>query len=644
MFVLIHNWCLNRLKAHKIKMTKLTKSKVSISEVHAYVHISRELTEKKGWLKSQVMTQGECLAHPEIKQYLKLTKPENIVEIRPSIFYTIEAKNDRKKLELALTEARRDYAEKINQSKKIKSPFITGIAGNIHEGYIAKSEYYQNGQWNVIKENGIEVTSLLSKQQIESILFHNSADIEDVEITEDEFLETAENINSVLHENSINKDYRAKFISAILLAMSDGRDLDMSQECSIIIDNINSRVRHILNKHDKIGFANFIKIDEPSSADNHIKVKEAIKRTYQELIDLNIRSAMNSGKDVLGKFYEVFLKYGNGAKDIGIVLTPRHVTRFAARVMDINHKDLVFDPACGTGGFLVAAFDEVKRKTTNKDDFNNFRINGMYGVEEQDAVISLAIVNMIFRGDGKNNMIEGNTFRKWLNGRYEGNSHIAEYWSEDRDDRTPPITKVMMNPPFSLKKGDEKEYKFIEHALNQMEEGGLLFAILPISVLVERSTQTWRKEILLKKNKLKAVITFPEDLFYPVGVITVGVFIQKGIPHNYSEDKVYFARCTTDGFSKKKGIRKENTSVPNRLAEIQDELELHLGNKLSQTADIPEFKKFCLLDTEDKNCELVPEAYIDSKVPSLSDVEEGVEELIRESVAFTIRFNNKLSK
>ena len=37
---------------------------------------------------------------------------------------------------------------------------------------------------------------------------------------------------------------------------------------------------------------------------------------------------MRSGKDVLGKFYEVFLKYGNGAKEIGIVLTPRHITRF----------------------------------------------------------------------------------------------------------------------------------------------------------------------------------------------------------------------------------------------------------------------------------------------------------------------------
>ena len=60
---------------------------------------------------------------------------------------------------------------------------------------------------------------------------------------------------------------------------------------------------------------------------------------------------MRSNTDVLGKFYEVFLKYGNGAKEIGIVLTPRHVTNFAAEVMNITYKDIIYDPTCGTEGF-----------------------------------------------------------------------------------------------------------------------------------------------------------------------------------------------------------------------------------------------------------------------------------------------------
>ena len=302
----------------------MAKTNIKPSEVHAYLYIIKELTEKKDWNKNQIYTQQECLKHLEIKKYLGQAHPENIVNINEKQFYVIEAKNERKKLEQALKEAKEDYADKINQGNKIKVLFITGIAGNDEEGYIAKSQFYKNGKWETITENNIAITGFLSKIQIEDILKSQNANLKDVEITEDEFLETAENINEILHENSINKDYRARFISAILLSMSDNKEIDITQNTDILIDNINSRVKHILKQHDKLHFSNFIKIDEPASADNHIKVKEAIKRTYQELLNLNIRSAMNSGKDILGKFYEVFLKYGNGAKDIGIVLTPRH--------------------------------------------------------------------------------------------------------------------------------------------------------------------------------------------------------------------------------------------------------------------------------------------------------------------------------
>src|SRR3989344_8802485 len=139
---------------------KIKKSISSPSEVHAYIYISRELTEKKGWVKSQIYTQGECLKHQEIKKYLLQTKPENVVEINEKIFYVIESKNERKKIDVALKEAREDYADKINKSNRIKVLFITGIAGNNVEGYIAKSQFYENGKWENITENNIELTGL----------------------------------------------------------------------------------------------------------------------------------------------------------------------------------------------------------------------------------------------------------------------------------------------------------------------------------------------------------------------------------------------------------------------------------------------------------------------------------------------------
>ena len=622
------------IKAKAIKSRSKRRSVMSQSEVHAYAYILKELTEKKGWTKNQIYTQGECLNNPEIRKHLGLTKPENVIEINPKTFYVIESKNERSKIEQALKEAKEDYADKINESNRIQALFVTGLAGNEEEGYIAKSQFYKNGKWETITENEIEITGLISTKQAEDILSNQTAHIKDVEITENEFLETAENINDILHENSINKDYRAKFISAILLAMSDGKEIDVTQSCDVLIENLNSRVKAILRKHDKLNFANFIKIDEPSSSDNHIKVKEAIKRNYQELLNLNIRSAMNSGKDVLGKFYEVFLKYGNGAKDIGIVLTPRHITKFASEVLDINYKDLILDPACGTGGFLVSAFDEVRKKTKNKDDFENFRLNGLYGIEEQDSIISLALVNMIFRGDGKNNMIEGNCFRKWLNAKTEGKKYHAEYLTEDNKDRIPPITKVMMNPPFALKKADEKEYKFVEHALKQMEDGGLLFVILPISVMIKSAYKSWRKD-LLNNNILLSVISFPDDLFYPVAVHTVGVFIKKGIPHDFSEQNVYFAKADEDGFIKKKGIKVFSKEKRNKINEIQEELKSFILNQKLIFKNIPEFKIVCKLDTDDDDLELVPEAYIETDYSKTN--EDEFKESVRKYMGYLVK-------
>ena len=65
---------------------------------------------------------------------------------------------------------------------------------------------------------------------------------------------------------------------------------------------------------------------------------------------------MASGKDVLGEFYEKFLKYGNGAKEIGIVLTPRHITKFAVEILDVKPNDYVLDPYLWNGWFFGISF------------------------------------------------------------------------------------------------------------------------------------------------------------------------------------------------------------------------------------------------------------------------------------------------
>jgi len=78
------------------------------------------------------------------------------------------------------------------------------------------------------------------------------------------------------------------------------------------------------------------------------------------------------------------------------------------------------------------------------------------------------------------------------------------------------------------------------------------------------------------------------------------------------------------------------------LEEIKDELKSFIKNQGIRIKNMPEFKKVCLLDKNDINTELVPEAYIDSRIPTAKEIEEGIEEIVREAIAFKIKFYNKL--
>ncbi len=174
-----------------------------------------------------------------------------------------------------------------------------------------------------------------------------------------------------------------------------------------------------------------------------------------------------------------------------------------------------------------------------------------------------------------------------------------------------------MNPPFALKKGDEKETHFVDYALSQMEDGGLLFAIVPVSVMFKAPHNNWRKE-LLKNNTLISVLTFPQDLFYPVGVHTIGIFIKRGISHDFSKD-VYFARAKDDGFIKIKGVRIFDKNRQNSINEIRDELKSFISNPDLKLKSVPEFKAMIKLDKQEKNLELVPEAYLETDYSKFTD-------------------------
>lgn len=623
------------------------------SEVEAYEFIRKQLRDV-GWIvkdpskvaNGQVWTQNQCLAHAHIKAALGTTRPENIVKLSENALWVIEAKAARRNLSKALDEAKNDYAQKINNAPgQVRAFLATGVAGNEESGYLIHTQAYLGGRWEDVTINSHKATGFLSPQQVKVLLTNQEADVHDFVPPQMLFLNAAENINEFLHIGGINKNDRAKTMAALLLSVVD-EPPNLDTTLPVLIGEINTRSKDVLTQHGKPEFAPYVTILEPSNTQNHVKFKGALVKTIQELQNLNIRSAMNSSTDVLGQFYEVFLKYGNGAKEIGIVLTPRHITRFAVEAVGVASDDIVLDPACGTGGFLVAAFDSVSR-TSTKVQRDRFKKHNIFGIEQESAVAALAIVNMIFRGDGKNNIIEGNAFTTHIKKRSVRGHLSAKYIRTQPESGDEAVTRVLMNPPFALKGSTDKEYRFVSQALSLMVDGKILFSLLPLKVLFGANDElVWRKD-LLDHHTLLAVLTLPEALFYPAAHKQVaGIIVKKGVPHP-KDQPVFWARIARDGhvLSKSKRLPASEFTPPrqepDQLVQVLPSLQQFIPHPLSVQANEPGLYKTASIDFDDPLLELLPEVYLETEPISPAQLVQAVEDMARQTAAFLVKFGRE---
>ncbi|WP_299103541.1 N-6 DNA methylase [uncultured Winogradskyella sp.] len=238
--------------------------------------------------------------------------------------------------------------------------------------------------------------------------------------------------------------------------------------------------------------------------------------------------------DVVGQFYGEFLKYtGGDKKALGIVLTPRHITDLFSHIANVTPKSKVLDICAGTGGFLISAMHNMLKKSVTKEEEDNIKANGLIGIEQQPNMYALGASNMILRGDGKANLHQGSCFD-------EG---IIEAIKKHNCD------VGMLNPPFAQGDEDLHELVFIKQMLDCLVKGGIGIAIVPMSCAI--TPHTLREEIL-KHHTLDAVMSMPDDLFYPVGVVTCIMVFKAKIPHSETNLKTWFGYWKNDEFIKTK--------------------------------------------------------------------------------------------
>ncbi len=267
-------------------------------------------------------------------------------------------------------------------------------------------------------------------------------------------------------------------------------------------------------------------------AENKIRNAATLKKLIVDLIDKVNWSS--TGVDVKGDAYEALLE--KGAEDIksgaGQYFTPRALIDAMVRCVRPRPGDTIVDPACGTGGFLLAAHQHIQNhhgEELTKEDAQHLREGGISGIELVHGTARLAQMNLLLHGIGE------------PGGRALIDVRDALAKPPGPDERA---TLVLANPPFGRKSGfttvDEfgkvtredvsydrsdfwvttsnKQLNFVQHIANLLKIDGRAAVVVPDNVLFEGGAGETLRRRLLKECDVHTLLRLPTGIFYAGGV------------------------------------------------------------------------------------------------------------------------------
>ncbi len=241
--------------------------------------------------------------------------------------------------------------------------------------------------------------------------------------------------------------------------------------------------------------------------------------------------------DILGDAYEYLVgKFADVTRrnKAGEFYTPRSVVRMMVEILDPKEGESIYDPACGTGGMLLAAIDHVKR---NGGDPRTF-FGKIYGQEKNLTTSSVARMNLVLHGIEDFQIAREDTLRDPA--FTDGAGGLATF------------DCVIANPPFSLKEWGREvwendpwgraqyglppdsygDYAFVQHMIASMAQGGSsrMAVVLPQGALFRKSAEGKIREALLKEDLIEAVIGLAPNLFYGTGLAGCVVILRRKKP------------------------------------------------------------------------------------------------------------------
>jgi len=280
--------------------------------------------------------------------------------------------------------------------------------------------------------------------------------------------------------------------------------------------------------------------------------------------------------DLLGDAIESALSETGGTKDVGLFRTPGHIRQFMTAVIEPTFDDIIFDPACGTGGFLFDAFEFVMRRVdpdrewpgekanselrewfdnyfkSNQIEFpsieqtTQFYRSGVTGIEYLGMIRKMAAINFYIRGLNPANIEQGDSLSKY--------QPVIDHESK---------SVILANPPFGAQR-DQEAYPDVWGEYSKESETTILFVKLMFehlkqggrcAVVVSEGFHTWDqfsakalRKMLLEEAQLKAIISLPQGLFVNKngqGPKTSILVFEKG----GKTDWTWFYKVTNDGYT-----------------------------------------------------------------------------------------------
>ena len=287
------------------------------------------------------------------------------------------------------------------------------------------------------------------------------------------------------------------------------------------------------------------------NTNNYMKNGTNLRQVVNKLNTIDFTSY--DDRHVFGDIYESILQSLQSAGNYGEFYTPRAITEFMTQMIDPKLSEKLFDPACGTGGFLTCAIEHIKKDYVKDETGLSILEGNVWGKELKPLPYMLCITNLILHDIEVPNV----EYTDSLN---------QEYTSIKMKDK---VDVILANPPFGASVGDGIEtnfpanYRTKESAdlflllmVRYLKEGGRAAIVLPDGSLTGDGVKGRIRQHLLEECSLHTIIRLPNSVFQPyASVATNLLFFEKG---KKTKDVWYWEHKLPEGqksYSKTKPIR-----------------------------------------------------------------------------------------